>query len=135
MVELLRVCDGACRVGTGTCLGPAFVFPREVCGGRVRKKRLRLWEGAGGGRECGCEDSCRWSAFVCVCVCVCVALSGVAAWFELVAVRRQRLCGCAWVALSRRRRAVSLPAAAGGGSPWGGRCAASQECGLLGEIG
>ena len=37
-----------------------------------------------------------------------VALSGVAAWFDPVAVRRQRLCGCAWVAASRRRRAVSL---------------------------
>lgn len=49
MVASLRVCDGAGRVGTGTCVGPAFVCPREVCGGRARKKRLRLWEGAGGG--------------------------------------------------------------------------------------
>ena len=37
-----------------------------------------------------------------------VALSGVAAWFDPVAVRRQRPCGCAWVAVSRRRRAMSL---------------------------
>ena len=50
MVAFPRVCDGAGHVGPGTSLGPAFVFRREVCGGRARKKRPRLWEGAGGGR-------------------------------------------------------------------------------------
>ena len=84
-MALLRVCDGAGRVGTGTCLGPAFVFPREVCGGRVRKKRLRLWEGAGGGRVSAAVRIRAAGARSCVCVCVwrCLAwLRGLARWLS-----------------------------------------------------
>ena len=33
VVAFPRVCDGAGHGGPGTSLGPAFVFPREVCGG------------------------------------------------------------------------------------------------------
>lgn len=101
--------------GRGRASGPRSSFPREVCGGRVRKTRPRLWEGAGGGRVSVAVGSVPLER---VRVCGRVAPSGVAAWFDPVAVRRQRL----WVAGWRCPGAVVLslfPAAAGGGP--GGR--------------